>query len=119
MTTPHLSLVTEAGDFVFLSGQLPFDSNRTIASSDIEGQTDQVMENIASVLAGTGLTLANVVKATAWLKRASDFVGFNQSYARAFGDHKPARSTVVCDLMVPTALVEVEVIALRPAKSGV
>ena len=113
MTTPHLSPLTEAGDFVFLSGQLPFDSNRTIASSDIEGQTTQVMDNVAAVLAGKGLTLANVVKTTVWLKRASDFVGFNESYARAFGDHKPARSTVVCDLMVPTALVEIEAIALR------
>lgn len=115
-TIPHLAPLTEAGDFLFLSGQLPFNRDRAIASSGIEEQTTQVMENITGVLAGAGLTLADVVKATVWLKRASDFVGFNESYARAFGHHKPARSTVVSDLMVPAALVEIEVIARRRGK---
>ncbi|TGX48747.1 RidA family protein [Sphingomonas gei] len=116
MAAPHLALWTDSGSLVFLSGQLPFDENRVISAPDIEGQTAQTMRNIAQVLAQAGLTLDQVVKATVWLKDAADFAGFNQAYADAFGNHAPARSTVVSDLILPQALVEIEVVAQRPAQ---
>jgi len=113
MAAPHLSPSIEAGSFVFLSGQLAFDENRRISATDIDGQTTQVIKNISQVLAQAGLALADVVKATVWLKNVTDFSGFNDSYARAFGSHKPARSTVVSGLVVPAALIEIEVVARR------
>jgi 2-iminobutanoate/2-iminopropanoate deaminase len=114
MAVPHLSPATEAGSLVFLSGQLPFDENRTISATDIAGQTVQTIKNIAQVLSRLNLTLNDVVKATVWLKDPADFLAFDAAYAAAFGSHAPARSTVVSALVLPQALVEIEVIAHRP-----
>ncbi|MGH6910322.1 MAG: RidA family protein [Phenylobacterium sp.] len=115
MTPPHLSLFTEAGGLVFLSGQLAFTPDGTFSDSDISGQTEQALANVASVLKPLGLTLADVVKSTVWLTQASNFPAFNETYARIFGEHRPARSTVISGLALPQALVEIEVIARRPA----
>jgi 2-iminobutanoate/2-iminopropanoate deaminase len=114
MTLPHLAAATEAGALVFLSGQLPFDANRTLAATDIAGQTTQVMKNIEAVLSSAGLDLSHIVKTSVWLCDAADFAGFNDAYAACLGDHRPARSTVVSQLVVPGALVEIEAIARRP-----
>lgn len=113
MTKPHLAQWTEAGSLIFVSGQLPFDANRTIASADIGDQTRQSVKNLESVLREAGLGLADVVKTTVWLAKATDFAAFNESYAAAFGETRPARSTVVCPLVLPEALVEIEAIARR------
>jgi len=52
---------------------------------------------------------------TVWLKNPSDFAAFDAAYAECFGAHKPARSTVVSDLVLPAALIEIEVIVHRGA----
>jgi len=114
MTKPHLVQWTEAGSLVFVSGQLPFDSNRAISSTDVGGQTRQCVKNLESVLQEAGLGLEDVVKTTVWLAKATDFAAFNESYAAAFGDTRPARSTVVCPLVLPEALIEIEAVARRP-----
>jgi 2-iminobutanoate/2-iminopropanoate deaminase len=113
MTTPHLSQWTEAASLVFVSGQLPFDENRRISATDIGGQTRQAVKNLESVLRDAGLELTDVVKTTVWLTRATDFAAFNESYAAGFGETRPARSTVVCPLVLPEALIEIEAIARR------
>lgn len=114
MTTPHLSHWTEAGSLVFVSGQLPFDANRTICATEIGAQTRQTVKNLESVLREAGLGLADVIKTTVWLANAADFAAFNESYAAAFGETRPARSTVVCALVLPEALIEIEAVAKRP-----
>lgn len=78
------------------------------------GQTTQALSNLRAVLAGLGLTPNDVVKTTVWLTDASAFQAFNDSYAEFFGDHRPARSTVISQLVLPLALVEIEAVALRP-----
>jgi len=113
MKPPHLSSFVEAGSLVFLSGQLAFDRSGRISQAGIAEQTSQVLENIDHVLAELGLNRRNVIKTTVWLKPATDFVAFNESYAAYFGPHCPARSTVYADLMLPAALVEIEAIAFR------
>jgi 2-iminobutanoate/2-iminopropanoate deaminase len=115
MAAPHLAPFTEASSLVFLSGQLPFDATGRISSTDIGGQTAQVLGNIAAVLEQAGLTLADIVKTTVWLRSATDFAAFNDSYAACFGTHRPARSTVVSELVLPGALIEIEAVAQRPA----
>lgn len=110
---PHLVPLVESDPFLFLSGQLPFDADQAISATDIDGQTRQVIDNIAAVLRTANLTLDDIVKATIWLKNAADFVAFDAAYAACFGAHKPARSTVVSDLVLPSALIEIEVIARR------
>jgi 2-iminobutanoate/2-iminopropanoate deaminase len=116
ITAPHLSSWIEAGSLVFVSGQLAFDAARKISATDVAGQTVQTLQNVARVLKEAGLSLSDTVKTTVWLRNAADFTAFNEAYARAFGSHAPARSTVVSPLLLPEALVEIEVVAKRPTR---
>lgn len=114
MTPPHLAPYSEAGDLIFLSGQLSIKAGQFV-DGDIGVQTRQVLDNISAVLASLGLGLGDVVKTTVWLTQGSDFTAFNDVYASVFGDVRPARSTVIAGLVLPQALVEIEAIARRPA----
>jgi 2-iminobutanoate/2-iminopropanoate deaminase len=115
MAAPHLARSTEAHGLVFVSGQLPFDAERRIVGETIAPQTTQALENLETVLREAGLDRAHVVKATIWLTAKADFTAFNDAYAAFFGDHRPARSTVVSELVAPGALIEIEAVAARPA----
>ncbi len=110
---PPLSPARRAGHLLFLSGQLPRQSDGTLVSGPIEVQTEQVIANVAEVLAAHGLGLADVVKATVWLTQAAHAPGFNRIYAQRFSAPYPARSTVVSALVAP-ADIEMEVVALIP-----
>jgi 2-iminobutanoate/2-iminopropanoate deaminase len=114
MSPPHLARWTEARGFVFVSGQLPFDAARQIVGDAIAPQTAQALENLEAALREAGLDRSHVVKVTVWLAAKSDFAGFNDAYAAFFGAHRPARSTVVSELLAPNALVEIEAVAARP-----
>jgi reactive intermediate/imine deaminase len=107
------SPAVRAGDFVYVSGQVPADSNGEIVAGGIEAQTRQVMENLQKVLALAGCTLADVCKTTVWLEDARDFGAFNRVNMSYFGDNKPARSTTEARLMVD-AKVEIDVVAYKP-----
>jgi 2-iminobutanoate/2-iminopropanoate deaminase len=114
MAAPHLSPFVDTGSLVFLSGQIAFDQDGAI-TGDAATQTRRCLERVESVLRDAGLTLSQVVKCTIWLRHESDFSAFNDAYARYFGAHKPARSTVISGLALPDALVEIEAIAVRGA----
>jgi len=116
--TPHLAPFAESEPFLFVSGQLAFDADGGISAAGIDGQTRQIIANIAKVLRGTDLSLSDIVKTTVWLKNAADFVAFDAAYAECFGDHRPARSAVVSDLVLPAALIEIEAIARRRPMNG-
>lgn len=107
-----LSKAIRAGDYVFVSGQVPL-KDGTLVSGSIENQTRAAMACVASVLAEAGCALGDVVKVTVWLADKADFAAFNKVYAEYFPDDPPARSTVESTLMVDTK-VEIEVIAYRP-----
>jgi 2-iminobutanoate/2-iminopropanoate deaminase len=109
-----LSKAVRAGDFVMLSGQLGLDVNGSLVGDDIETQTTQCLHNIREILREAGCTLDQVVKSTVWLVNRDDFGRFNAIYASHFPAHPPVRSTVVCGLVLPGALVEIEVIAYAP-----
>lgn len=113
MKPPHLAAYAAVGDTIYLSGQLAFDDTGRIASDDLGDQTTQTLRNIEKVLATLGLSRDDVAKATIWLVPGSDFLAFNERYADFFGAHKPARSTVFSELALPTAKIEIEVIAHR------
>ena len=78
-----LSPAVRAGDFVFVSGQVPVVDGK-IVEGGIGPQTRKVLENIAAALALAGCELSDVVKTTVWLKHAEDFAGFNAAYAPFF-----------------------------------
>lgn len=108
-----LSKAVRAGDFVFASGQVPFAEDGSIVSGTIEEETRACIESVQRVLAEAGCTLSDVVKATVWLKDASDFAGFNQVYGAYFSEDPPARSTVESRLMIDCKL-EIEALAYKP-----
>lgn len=108
-----LSPATRAGDFVFVSGQVPTDDQGQVIVGGIEAQTRRVFERIKEALALAGCTLDDVCKANVWLNDARDFGSFNRVYMECFGSHRPARSTVESRLMID-AKVEIDVTAYKP-----
>ncbi len=70
---PHFSPAKRAGDFIFVSGQLPFDSDMKIVEGDVARQTEVVIEHISRALAGVGAELGDVVKTMVWLSDPADF----------------------------------------------
>ena len=108
-----LSKAVRAGDFVYLTGQVPMKNGVVITEGTIEEQTRIVLDEIKNTLIEAGCELQDVVKAMVWLKNREDFPGFNLIYGEYFDNDPPARSAVVSDLLVD-ALVEVEVVAYKP-----
>ena len=100
-----------AGDTVYLSGQVPISADGSIPDG-IEAQTALVMDQIEALLTEAGSGMDRIVKCTVFLTDKADFAGFNEAYAARFPGVKPARSTVICDLVIPIR-VEIEAIALR------
>lgn len=114
---PFFSPVRREGDWAHVSGQMAFDAQLRIVGDDVAAQTRTCLDRIQAALADHGLGLAQVVKATVWLRRVEDFAEFNRTYEAVLREHTPqapARSTVRADLMVPEALVEIEVVAHAP-----
>lgn len=103
-----------AGDWVFASGQIPINpATGAVVEGDITVQTDRVLRNLAAVLEAAGSSLRHVVKTTVYLARMGDFAAMNEVYARHFGDHRPARSTVQAGALPRDVAVEIDVVALR------
>ena len=102
------SPAVRAGDFIFVSGQVPPEPG------DIAHETRQVLNNVKIILEGCGSSLADVVKCSVFLADGQDFAAMNQVYAEFFGDAKPARSTVVTGFMIPNIRVEIDAIAYQP-----
>lgn len=104
-----------AGDLVFTSGQVALDpATGQLVSGGIAEQTERSIANLRGVLAAAGLSFANVVKTTVFLKNMGDFAAMNEVYARAFageGVIAPARSTVAVAALPKDGLVEIECIA--------
>ena len=105
------SQAIKVGDTLYTSGQIALDpATGAMAADDIAGQAEQVMKNLAAVLAAAGYTFDEVVKTTCFLADMADFAAFNAVYAQYFTGH-PARSCVAVKTLPKGALVEVEVIA--------
>ena len=100
--------------FLFSAGQIALDpATMEVVSGGIAEQTERVMMNLQNVLAAAGLGLADVVKTTVFLQDMSEFAAMNEVYARFFGAHRPARSTVGVGGLPRGVRVEIEVIAAR------
>jgi 2-iminobutanoate/2-iminopropanoate deaminase len=108
-----LSRAVRAGDFVFLTGQVPMQNGAVMTHGSIEDQTRAVLDDITATLALAGCDRTDVVKSMVWLTSRDDFPGFNAVYADYFPENPPARSAIVNDLLVDVK-VEIEVIAHKP-----
>lgn len=105
------SQAVQAGNLVFVSGQLPIDAATGEMPADIKAQTLQSIANIKAILAEVGATLDNVVKTTVFLADMSYFGPMNEVYAQKFQKVYPARCAFAVKELPKQALVEIEVIA--------
>jgi 2-iminobutanoate/2-iminopropanoate deaminase len=109
------SAAISVGPFVYCSGQTPIDPATGELVEGCAGcQTKQVLKNVSAVLEAAGLTLADVVKTTVFLTDMGNFGKMNGVYAEFFAEPFPARSTVAVVGLPKDAMVEIEVIAVRP-----
>ena len=108
------SQAVKAGNFIYVSGQLPIDAKTGEMPADIKSQTRQSLENVASILAEAGATLDNVVKSTVYLSDMSLFSDMNEVYGEYFkGGIYPARACFAVKELPKKALVEIEVVAFH------
>jgi 2-iminobutanoate/2-iminopropanoate deaminase len=107
------SQAIQAGNLLFLSGQIPIDPKTgELVKGDIRKQTQQVLENIKGVLESQGLGMEDIVKVTIFLKDIGNFNQVNEVYATYFPSSPPARSTVQVAKLPKDADIEIEAIAL-------
>ena len=101
-----------AGDFVYTAGQIPvnFETGQLVGD-DIHVQVKQVMLNLGQVLAASGATFAQVVKATVYLADMDDFTPMNTVYAEFMADHRPARACVEVAKLPLGCKVEIDLVA--------
>ena len=108
-----LSRAIRAGDFVFVTGQVPMHNGSPMTDGSIEDQTRACLDGLKEILDQAGCELSDVVKSMVWLKNREDFPGFNSVYAEYFPQQPPARSALVSDFLIDI-LVEIECIAYKP-----
>lgn len=108
------SQVVQAGQFMFLAGQIPLTPDGKLADGDISAQAHQVLNNLKAVLENAGLGMNHIVKTTIFLKDLSDFDAVNKVYAQYFNEPYPARSTVEVGKLPKGAMMEIDAIAVVP-----
>jgi 2-iminobutanoate/2-iminopropanoate deaminase len=111
------SPVVRAGDFIFLSGQVPVDpATDKMSTGDIKHETRLALNNMKRLLEGVGASMADVVKVGVFLADGAEFAQMNEVYVEFFGESKPARTTIVCKFMSDIR-IEVDCVAYSPKKS--
>ena len=103
------------GELVFCAGQGALDpaTGTAVGGGDVRAETERTLANLAAVLEAAGSDLAHVVKTTVFLIDMGDFTAMNEVYAKHFGAHRPARSTVAVAALPRGFRVEIECVAIR------
>lgn len=97
--------------WIHTSGQIPLSASGEKITGDIAVQTGQVFDNLEAVLAAGGSELAKVVSVIVYMTDLAEFAQMNEVFARRFGEHRPARSTVQVVALPTGARVEIAAIA--------
>lgn len=103
----------DAGNIVFVSGQIPVNVETGTMADTIEEQTAQSLNNVKNILAANGLTMANVIKTSVFLADLNDFAAMNKVYETFFTAPYPTRSCVQVAAIPKGAKVEIECIAVK------
>jgi 2-iminobutanoate/2-iminopropanoate deaminase len=107
------SQAVRAGNLLFVSGQIPIDpASGKLLDGDVERQARRVMENVAAILRSEGLSFADLVKATIYLRSLGDFEIVNKVYGEYVESNPPARACVEVSGLPKGAAVEIEAIAV-------
>src|ERR1700691_4961342 len=94
------SPAVRAGDFIFVSGQVPVDpATDKMSPGDIQHETRLALNNMKRILEGVGSSMQEIVRVGVFLSDGADFAGMNEVYTEFFGTAKPARTTIVCKFM--------------------
>jgi 2-iminobutanoate/2-iminopropanoate deaminase len=110
------SPAVRAGDFIFVAGQVSVDPvTDQLSTGDIQHETRLALNNIKRILEGAGATMADVVRVGVYLVDGSEFAKMNEVYAEYFGDHKPARTTIVCGFAAAIR-IEIDCVAYSTKK---
>lgn len=110
------SQAIRAGHTVYVSGQLPLDAatGQLVGGGDVKAETQQVMKNLAAVLAAAGFSLRDVVKCSIYVKDLGSFAAVNDAYGGYFnGGSAPARETVQVSALPKGAQVEISCVAVK------
>lgn len=109
----HYSPGYRAGDFLFISGQLPIEQGKP-ADPDMpfDAQVRLVLANIRDVLAAAGGSLNDIAKVNAYVTDVGLWPEFNRVYAEVMGEHRPARCVVPVPALNYGMKLEVEAVAL-------
>ena len=106
----------DLGNMVMTSGQIPVNPQTGEVAEDIAAQTRQSLDNVKAVVAASGLTVADIVKMTVFVKDLNDFGAVNEVYGAFFDEHNapyPARSCVEVARLPKDVKIEIEAIAVR------
>lgn len=106
------SQAIQAGDFLFVSGQIPVDPKTGEVVEGIENQTEQVLKNLQAILQEAGADFSSVVKFTIYLSDMENFATVNEIYGSFLTKPYPARATVEVSRLPKDVFVEMDVIAL-------
>ncbi|MBI5325855.1 MAG: deaminase [Ignavibacteriae bacterium] len=109
---PYSQAIAAQGEFLFISGQIPFKPDGTLAGIDIVTQTEQAIKNIESILKSVNCNLNNVVKTTVLLNDMNNFAKMNEVYNNFFGESKPARAAYEVSRLPKDVMIEIEAIAI-------
>lgn len=105
------SQAIRAGEFLFVSGQIPLDpATGAVVEGDVRVQSRRVLENLRAIVAAAGATFAAVVKTTVYLADMNDFPALNEEYAKFFGAPAPARVTVQVARLPKDVRVEIDAV---------
>ncbi len=110
------SQAVRAGNVLYLAGQIPIHpkTGELLKDAPIEAQTRLVLDNLKAVLAADGMTMANVVSTTVYMKDLNDFAKMNEVYGTYFTGVTPARATVQVARLPRDVAVEIGAIAVKP-----
>jgi aminotransferase/cystathionine beta-lyase len=111
------AIIADPGKTIYVSGQIPIDPVTSTMPTDIEGQTERCILNIKAILAATGASLDDVLKATVYLADIGDFAAMNGIYSKYFTAPFPARAAVQVAKLPKDAKVEIDAIALVPTEN--
>ena len=107
------SQAVRAGDFLYVSGQIPVNPASGDMPSSVPDQTRQSLENVKAILETAGYSLADVVKTIVFITDMANFGAMNGVYAEYFQKEAPARACVAVKELPKGALVEIEAIAYK------
>lgn len=105
------SQAVKAGSTLYISGQIPLNTEGELIMTSIKDQTDQVLKNLEAILKEAGGNFSNVVKATIYTDDISYFDEINEAYGKNFKKEPPARAFVEVAALPKGVNVEIEAIA--------